>query len=85
MLSENYAVKYLQPEDTSNLRVFLKSQFKNRSDCFVRDNEFRECGAKNWEMNFFRPTKTSLVGLTLGGFFDTENVTNVRFLDPINQ
>jgi len=81
----NYAIKYLQPDDTSTQRVFLKTSLTDDStfgnDCFSSTNRFRSCNAINWQLYFFTPDKEALVGLILGGYFGSSNKqTNARLL-----
>ena len=80
----SYAIKYLQPDDTSSQRFFLKTSLRSDSffsnDCFDSYSYYRRCDAINWQLYFFTPNKESLAGFKLGGYFDDPHQTNARFL-----
>ncbi|MDA9765907.1 hypothetical protein N9C99_01015 [Gammaproteobacteria bacterium] len=80
----SYAIKYLQPDETSNQRFFLKTSLRSDSifsnDCLDSYNYYRRCDAINWQLYFFTPDKESLVGFKLGGYFDEPHQTNARIL-----
>ena len=80
----SYAIKYLQPDDTSNQRVFLKTSLSSDSfltnDCLASYSYYRRCDAVNWQLYFFSPDKETLVGLHLGGYFNQAHQTNARIL-----
>ena len=79
-----YAIKYLQPDDASTQRVFMKTSLTDDStfsnDCFSSTNQFRSCDAVNWQLYFLGSDKESLVGFILGGYFGSSEQTNARFL-----
>lgn len=83
-LGNSYAIKYLQPDETSNQRVFLKTSLSSDSlftnDCLASYSYYRRCDAINWQLYFFSPDKETLVGLHLGGYFDQAHQTNARIL-----
>ena len=80
----SYAIKYLQPDETTNQRFFLKTSLTDDTlfgnDCLSSSNQFRNCEAINWQLYFFSPDKKTLVGLKLGGFFNEPHQTNARIL-----
>ena len=80
----SYAIKYLQPDNTSNQRFFLKTSLRSDSffsnDCFDSYSYYRRCDAINWQLYFFTPDKESLIGFKLGGYFDEPHQTNARIL-----
>jgi hypothetical protein len=80
----SYAIKYLQPDETSKQRFFLKTSLRSDSflgnDCFNSYSYYRRCDAINWQLYFFSPDKKTLVGLKLGGYFDEPHQTNARIL-----
>lgn len=80
----SYAIKYLQPDETSNQRFFLKTSLRSDSlfsnDCLDSYSYYRRCDAINWQLYFFTPDKESLVGFKLGGYFDEPHQTNARIL-----
>jgi len=80
----SYAIKYLQPDDTSKQRFFLKTSLRSDSifsnDCLDSYSLYRRCDAINWQLYFFLPDKETLVGFKLGGYFDEPHQTNARIL-----
>jgi hypothetical protein len=80
--SNRFAVKYLQADDSSNQRIFFKARLSN--DCFGFQSQFNTCEVFDPRLYFFRPTKSSMHGLVLGGYFGTPDVTNVEFLVEID-
>tara|TARA_B100000579_G_scaffold97845_1_gene77621 strand:+ start:94 stop:1506 length:1413 start_codon:yes stop_codon:yes gene_type:complete len=83
-LGNSYAIKYLQPDESSTQRVFLKTSLRSDSlftnDCLAPYNPYRGCDAINWQLYFFTPDKEGLVGLILGGYFTSSELTNARLL-----
>ena len=79
-----YAIKYLQPDETTNQRFFLKTSLTDDTlfgnDCLSSSNQFRSCEAINWQLYFFTPDKESLAGFHLGGYFSQPHQTNARIL-----
>ena len=79
-----YAIKYLQPDETTNQRFFLKTSLTDDTlfgnDCLSSSNQFRNCEAINWPLYFFSPDKETLIGLKLGGYFNGPHQTNARVL-----
>tara|TARA_R100000655_G_C2997322_1_gene193838 strand:+ start:2453 stop:3910 length:1458 start_codon:yes stop_codon:yes gene_type:complete len=79
-----YAIKYLQPDETSSQRFFIKTSLRSDSsfsnDCFNSNSSFRRCNVFNWQLYFFTPNKESLIGFKLGGYFDEPHQTNARIL-----
>ena len=79
-----YAIKYLQPDETTNQRFFLKTSLTDDTlfgnDCLSSSNMFRSCEAVSWQLYFFSPDKESLIGLKLGGYFNEPHQTNARVL-----
>jgi len=79
-----YAIKYLQPDETTNQRFFLKTSLTDDTlfgnDCLSSSNQFRNCEAINWQLYFFSPDKETLIGLKLGGYFNGPHQTNARVL-----
>ncbi len=83
-LGNSYAIKYLQPDESSTQRVFLKTSLRSDSiftnECLAPYNPYRGCDAINWQLYFFTPDKEGLVGLILGGYFTSSELTNARLL-----
>ena len=82
--TSGYAIKYLQPDETSNQRFFLKTSLTDDTlfgnDCLSSSNQFRSCEAINWQLYFFTPDKESLAGFHMGGYFNQPHQTNARIL-----
>ena len=82
--SNNYAIKYLQADESSSQRFFLKTSLVSDSiftnDCLASYSYYRGCDAVNWQLYFFTPDKEGLVGLILGGYLNSSEQTNARLL-----
>ena len=74
-----YAVKYMQPETTSKFRGFKKYNVSN--DC---SQSGRYCSITNPQFYFFEPSKESLIGFKIGGYWGEPEETVVRFLTNID-
>ena len=57
--SNNYAIKYLQADESSSQRFFLKTSLVSDSiftnDCLASYSYYRGCDAVNWQLYFFTP------------------------------
>lgn len=77
-LPNRRTLKYLLPDDSSSMRMFLKNNIS--SDCRASQNMFRDCTLSELELYFFTPDKTGMVGFNLGGYFGSPEQTNVKLL-----